>query len=134
MAIRTSRETDALIAAAKAMENARHVLRLYVAGMTPRSAEAIRRVTDFCEKHLAGRYELEIIDIYQMPALVQGEQIVAVPTLVKQLPAPLRRFIGDMHDEKRLLFGMDLVAKGVEDTDTRRHGDTEKQPRPGAPR
>jgi len=86
-------------------------LRLYVAGMTPRSAEAIRRVTDFCEKHLSERYELEIIDIYQKPALMKGEQIVAVPTLVKQLPAPLRRFIGDMKKEEKLLFGMDLVSR-----------------------
>ncbi len=111
MPARTNKQTKAMIAAAKEMEHARYVLRLYVAGMTPRSAEAIRRVTEFCERHLADRYELEIVDIYQKPALMKGEQIVAVPTLVKQLPAPLRRFIGDMHDEEKLLFGMDVVAK-----------------------
>src|SRR5512146_254731 len=93
-------QTKKLIEAAKEMEGQHYVLRLYVAGMTPRSAEAIRRVTDFCEKHLTEQYELEIIDIYQKPALMQGEQIVAVPTLVKHLPLPLRRFIGDMHDEE----------------------------------
>jgi circadian clock protein KaiB len=104
-------QTRALIGAAREMERAHYVLRLYVAGMTPRSAEAIRRVTDFCEKHLTEQYELEIIDIYQKPALMKGEQIVAIPTLVKHLPEPLRRLIGDMHDEDKLLFGMDLVTR-----------------------
>jgi circadian clock protein KaiB len=111
MPVRTNQQTKALIAAAREMENTQYVLRLYVAGMTPRSAEAIRRVTDFCEKHLTEQYELEIIDIYQKPALMKGEQIIAVPTLVKHLPLPLRRFIGDMHDEEKLLFGMDLVTR-----------------------
>jgi circadian clock protein KaiB len=106
-----NRQTKELIAAAREMQHARYVLRLYVAGMTPRSAEAIRRVTDFCEKHLTEQYELEIIDIYQKPALMRGEQIVAVPTLVKHLPEPLRRLIGDMQDEDKLLFGMDLVTR-----------------------
>ena len=114
MPVRTNKQTKALIATAKEMEKAQYVLRLYVAGMTPRSAEAIRRVTEFAEKHLTEQYELEIIDIYQKPALVQGEQIIAVPTLVKVLPEPLRRFIGDMHDEDKLLFGMDVVAKDRE--------------------
>jgi circadian clock protein KaiB len=109
MPVRTSKATRALIAAAKKQSHAKYALRLYVSGMTPRSREAIRRVTDLCEKNLAGRYELEIIDIYQKPALMKGEQIVAVPTLIKQLPLPLRRFIGDMHDEEKLLFGLDLV-------------------------
>ncbi len=110
MPYRASKETRAMIAAAEEMKKGRFVLRLYVAGMTPRSAEAIRRVTDFCEKHLTQQYELEIVDIYQKPALAKGEQIIAVPTLVKHLPQPLRRFIGDMHDEEKLLFGMDLVT------------------------
>ena len=109
MPVRTNKDTKAIIAAAKKLKNARYTLRLYVAGMTPRSAEAIRRVTDFCKKHLDNRYELQIIDIYQKPALMKGEQIVAVPTLIKHLPAPLRRFIGDMQDEEKLLFGLDLV-------------------------
>jgi circadian clock protein KaiB len=116
MPVRMNRQTKALVAAAEDIEHAKFVLRLYVAGMTPRSAEAIRRVTAFCEKHLTDQYELEIIDIYQRPALMKGEQIIAVPTLVKHLPEPLRRFIGDMHDEEKLLFGMDLVTKGVRQT------------------
>lgn len=111
MPVRTDKQTKELIAAAKEMQEVRYLLRLYVAGMTPRSAEAIRRVTDFCEKHLTEHYELEIIDIYQKPALMKGEQIIAVPTLVKHLPEPLRRFIGDMQDEEKLLFGMDIVTR-----------------------
>lgn len=111
MPANTDQDTAALIAAARAMANARYVLRLYVAGMTPRSAEAIRRVTEFCERHLTEQYDLEIVDIYQKPALMRGEQIIAVPTLVKHLPEPLRRFIGDLQDEQKLLFGMDVVTK-----------------------
>ncbi len=111
MPVRTDRHTRALIAAARDLEHAHYVLRLYVAGMTPRSAEAIRRVTDFCEKHLTTQYQLEIIDIYQKPSLMKDEQIIAVPTLVKRLPEPLRHFIGDLHDEQKLLFGMDLVTR-----------------------
>lgn len=111
MPYQANEQTRKLIAAAHEMENAHYVLRLYVAGMTPRSAEAIRRVTDFAEKYLTEQYELEIIDIYQKPALLQGEQIIAVPTLVKVLPEPLRRIIGDMHDEDKLLFGMDVITK-----------------------
>ena len=108
---RKSEQTEKLIAAAKELENQKYVLRLYVAGMTPRSAEAIRRVTEFCDKHLDERYELDIVDIYQKPALMKGEQIVAVPTLIKQLPTPLRRFIGDMQNEEKLLFGLDLLPR-----------------------
>lgn len=102
-------ETRALLAAGRELAQARCVLRLYIAGMTLRSTEAIRRVTTFCEKYLPERYELEIIDIYQRPSLLKGEQIVAVPTLVKEAPEPRKRFIGDLHDEEKLLFGMDLV-------------------------
>src|SRR5688500_15342348 len=74
----------------------RYVLRLYVTGMTPRSTEAIASIKAICEEHLEGRYDLEVIDIYQHPQLAKDEQIIAVPTLVKKLPAPLRRFIGNL--------------------------------------
>lgn len=107
---RKSKQAEELISAGKQLEQTKYVLRLYVAGMTPRSADAIRRVTELCDKYLDERYELEIVDIYQKPALMAGEQIVAVPTLVKRLPLPLRKFIGDMHNEEKLLFGLDLVA------------------------
>jgi circadian clock protein KaiB len=86
----------------------RFVLRLYVTGMTPRSCEAIGAIRAICEKHLADRFELEVIDIYEHPALAAGEQILAAPTLVKQLPLPLRRLIGNLADTERVLLGLDL--------------------------
>jgi circadian clock protein KaiB len=89
----------------------RYTLRLYVTGMTPRSARAIENVRAICEKHLEGRYELQVIDIYQQPALASSEQIVAAPTLIKTLPLPLRRIIGDMSNEDRLLVGLDLIPQ-----------------------
>ena len=84
------------------------VLRLYIAGMTPRSREALRTVSEICEKELAGRCELEVIDLYEQPTLAQGEQIVAVPTLIKELPLPLRKFIGSIADKEKILVGLDL--------------------------
>jgi circadian clock protein KaiB len=86
----------------------KYVLRLYVAGSTPRSLQAIRNIRKLCDEHLNGRYDLEVIDIYQQPTLAGGEQIIAAPTLVKKLPLPLRRFIGDMANQERILVGLDL--------------------------
>jgi circadian clock protein KaiB len=88
-----------------------YVLRLYVTGMTPKSVRAIVNVKRICEEHLRGRYELDIIDIYQQPKLARGEQIIAVPTLIKKLPKPLRLLIGDMSDDARVLLGLDLVPR-----------------------
>jgi circadian clock protein KaiB len=90
---------------------AKYVLRLYVTGMTPKSTQAIANVQKLCETHLAGRYDLEVIDIYQQPMLAKGEQIIATPTLIKKLPPPLRRLIGDMSDTERVLIGIDLKPK-----------------------
>ena len=98
--------------ALKDSQDTKYVLRLYVAGATPRSTEAILNIKKVCEEHLKGRYELEVVDIYQQPTLAKGEQIIAVPTLVKKLPLPLRRFIGSMHDVDRILLGLDLKPKG----------------------
>jgi len=98
-------------AARNGVPEKRYVLRLYVAGINPRSSAAIRTVTEICEDHLKDRYELEIVDLYQQPTLAKGEQIIAVPTLVKKLPEPLRRFIGDMADKERILVGLDLRPK-----------------------
>ena len=89
----------------------RYVLRLYVTGMTPRSTEAFATIKALCEERLKGRYELEVIDIYQHPQLAIDEQIIAVPTLVKMLPAPLRRLVGDLSNEERVLLGLDLRRK-----------------------
>jgi circadian clock protein KaiB len=89
----------------------RYILKLYVTGLTRASRQAIERVRAVCEEHLHGRYELEVIDIYQMPALAKDEQIVATPTLIKVLPAPLRRFIGNLANVEKVLFGLDLREK-----------------------
>ena len=89
----------------------RYFLRLYVTGMTSRSATAIRNLQAICDERLAGRYDLEVIDIYQQPVLTRGEQIIAVPTLIKKLPLPMRRLVGDMSDRERVLLGLDLVSQ-----------------------
>jgi circadian clock protein KaiB len=89
----------------------KYVLRLYVAGLTPRSQTAIKNIKKICEEHLNGRYDLEVIDVYQKPVLAKGEQIIAAPTLIKKLPLPLRRFIGDLSDSERILLGLDLRTK-----------------------
>ena len=89
----------------------RYVLRLYVAGMTPRSTRAIANIKEICEEHLKGLYALQVIDIYQQPVLAEGDQIIAVPTLLKKLPLPLRRLIGDLSDRERVLIGLDLKPK-----------------------
>ena len=88
-----------------------YILRLYVSGMTPNSRRAIDNVRKICEEHLKGRYDLEIIDIYQQPIFAKEGQIVAAPTLVKELPPPLRKFIGDMSQTERILLGLDLRIK-----------------------
>jgi circadian clock protein KaiB len=86
----------------------RYVLRLYVTGMTPKSIRAVENVRTICEQHLQGRYDLEVIDIYQQPTLAKGEQIIAAPTLIKKLPLPLRKVIGDMSSTERVLLGLDI--------------------------
>jgi circadian clock protein KaiB len=88
-----------------------YLLRLYVTGTTPASSRAIEKVRGICEEYLRGRYDLEVIDIYQKPALAKDEQIIATPTLIKVLPAPLRRFIGDLSKMDKVLFGLDLLEK-----------------------
>ncbi len=92
-------------------ENEKYVLRLYVTGMTPKSTSAIQNIRKICEENLKGRYELEVIDIYQQPVLARDEQIIAAPTLVKKLPLPLRKLIGDMSNMERILLGLDLRPK-----------------------
>lgn len=105
--------TRALVDALQSADDDKHyVLRLYVTGMTPRSTAALATIRDICESHLAGRYDLEVIDIYQHPQLAKDEQIIAAPTLVKKLPEPLRRFVGDLSDVDRVLLGLDLRPKG----------------------
>ena len=86
----------------------KYLLRLYIAGSTPQSNRAVVNIKIICEEHLKGFYELEVIDLYDRPYLAAGEQILAAPTLIKQLPLPLRRIIGDMSDTDRVLVGLDL--------------------------
>lgn len=94
----------------------RYVLRLYVTGMTARSARAVRNLQAICDEYLRGRYDLQVIDIYQQPVLLKGEQIIAAPTLLKKLPLPMRRIIGDMSDRDRVLLGLDLVPSSAQKT------------------
>jgi circadian clock protein KaiB len=90
---------------------AKYVLRLYINGSTLKSGLAVKNVKQVCEQYLDGRYNLEIIDICQQANLARDEQIVAVPTLIKRLPIPLRRLIGDLSDQKKVLFGLDLKTR-----------------------
>ena len=91
----------------------RYVLRLFVTGLTPRSIRAVLNLRTICDHFLEGRYELEVVDIYQQPVLAKGEQIIAAPTLLKKLPLPMRRMIGDMSNRESVLLGLDITAPGV---------------------
>ena len=95
-------------AAVKAADTSHYVLRLYVTGLTPRSLAAIETTKRTCEEFLNGRYDLQVIDLSRHPALAEGEQIIAAPTLIKQLPKPLRRHVGDLSNQERVLLGLDL--------------------------
>jgi circadian clock protein KaiB len=88
-------------------------LRLYVAGQTPKSLAAFSNLRMICEKHLAGRYEIEVIDLLERPQLARGDEIVAVPTLVRKLPEPITKLIGDLSDTERVLVGLQLVPARV---------------------
>jgi circadian clock protein KaiB len=109
---RIDQTTRAFEQALAGTNNAAYVLRLFVTGMTPRSARAIANVKKVCDKYLRAQYELEVIDLYQNPQLAQSEQIIAAPTLIRKLPLPLRRIIGDLSNTERVLVGLDLQRKG----------------------
>lgn len=97
--------------AAEAPQSRTFVLRLYVTGATARSRRAILNLNGICREHLGGRFDLEVIDLHQKPALAKNEQIIAAPTLIKKLPLPMRRIIGDLSDREAVLFGLDLKRK-----------------------
>ena len=99
---------------AKAESGFHYVLRLYVTGATARSRRAIVNLDAICREHLKGRYDLEVIDVYQKPMLAKDEQIVAAPTLIRRLPLPMRRIIGDLSDREAVLLGLDLKRKKQE--------------------
>jgi circadian clock protein KaiB len=105
-------------AVTRAKKRGKYLLRLYVTGTTGRSMRAIENVRRICEEHLQGLYDLEVVDIYKNLPLARGDQIIAAPTLIKRLPAPLRRLIGDMSDERRVLVGLDLRPRRA----SRSHG------------
>ncbi len=109
-----SASTESFEAALEGAGPAEHyVLRLFITGTTPRSLDAIRNIRTICEREMKGRYTLEVIDLYQRPELAEGEQIVVAPTLLKKLPLPFRRIIGDLSNTERVLAGLDLVPRGV---------------------
>ena len=110
--------TAAFELALRTTDKGDYLLRLYVSGITPNSVRAIENVKKICTEHLHGHYELDIIDIYQQPIFAKEGQIVAAPTLVKELPPPLRKFIGDMSHTERILLGLDLRKK-TQESDTR---------------
>ncbi len=89
-------------------------LRLYVAGQTTKSLTATKNLKRFCEEHLAGRYEIEVVDLMQNPQLAAGDQILAIPTLVRRLPSPLKRIIGDLSNTEKILVGLDIRPRDDE--------------------
>lgn len=103
--------TDAFEEALARSAESKYILRLYVAGMGPKSLQAIENLKRICEENLPGRYQLEIIDVYQYPIFAKDGQIIAAPTLIKELPPPLRKLIGSMADTEKVLVGMDLKSK-----------------------
>lgn len=96
-------------ALAAAAQGAHYSLRLFVTGTTPRSVRAIRNIRAICEENLPGRYDLEVVDIYQHPEQMRPEEIIVTPTLLKKLPLPSRKMIGDLSDIERVLAGLDIV-------------------------
>jgi circadian clock protein KaiB len=98
---------EKLLQNASAIE--RYQLRLYITGSTARSAQAIENIRSLCEEYLPGRYDLEVVDIYQQPGEAAKQQIIAAPTLIKQLPVPSRRFVGNLSDRDKVLIGLDLA-------------------------
>lgn len=102
----TAAEFEALVR--KTLTAQRFVLKLYVTGTSPRSAQAVASIRSLCDEFLSGRYDLEVIDIYQQPAEARAAQIIAAPTLLKESPAPARRMVGDLGNRKRLLIGLNL--------------------------
>jgi circadian clock protein KaiB len=111
MARKVSRSKQGRLGSARAGGAAEHYeLKLYVTGATARSLRAIANVKAICEEYLKGRYHLEVVDIYRKPALLRRDQIVAVPTLVKKLPVPLRLLVGDLSRTEQVLAGLGLVA------------------------
>jgi circadian clock protein KaiB len=110
MTTKTDKPTQAKVRPAKAKPEI-YTLRLYIAGKTPKSVAALANLKEICEEHLAGRYKLQVVDLLENPQLARGDQILAIPTLVRKLPLPMRRIIGDLSNTERVLVGLDLRSK-----------------------
>ena len=91
-------------------------LRLYVAGQTPKSVLALKNITHYCQEHLEGRYSIEVIDLLRTPQLAEGDQIVAIPTLIRKVPQPIRKIIGDLSNEEKVLVGLNIRPLPVKNT------------------
>jgi circadian clock protein KaiB len=102
---------DTRKAKAPKAESDTYILRLYIAGKTPKSVAALANLKEICVEHLAGRYTLQVVDLLENPQLARGDQILAIPTLVRKLPLPMRRIIGDLSNTERVLVGLDLRNK-----------------------
>ena len=98
-----------------AKKSKKYELRLYIAGNTTKSITALKNLKRYCEEHLKGQYEIEVIDLLKNPQLAEGDQILAVPTLVKKVPEPVRRIIGDLSNEEKVLVGLDLRVATMKD-------------------
>jgi circadian clock protein KaiB len=94
------------------MKKTAYKLRLYVAGTTPKSLEAFANLKKICEKYLKGQYSIEVVDLVKNPTLAKGDQIVAIPTLVRRLPPPLKKIIGDLSNTQKVLVGLDIINRG----------------------
>ena len=105
---RKTSATESMEQALARQAKEKYVLKLYITGMTPRSQQALRNIKKIIKDNPDNNFDLEVIDIYQQPILAKGDQIIAVPTLIKKLPAPLRRLIGDLSQEDRIILGLDL--------------------------
>jgi circadian clock protein KaiB len=102
-------KTDSPAEAAERQSGFYH-LRLYVAGQTPKSVKALANLKAMCEEHLAGKYQIEVVDLVETPQLARSDQILAIPTLVRRLPSPIRKIIGDLSNSERVLVGLDIVS------------------------
>ena len=108
---KSRRSSNGQTPAANAGDSARWNLRLYVAGQTPRSLTAFKNLKDICEEYLKGEYHIEVIDLMENPTLARGDQILAIPTLVRKLPQPIRKIIGDLSNTERVLVGLDIQPR-----------------------
>lgn len=108
---KSRRASNGRASKAETVDAARWNLRLYVAGQTPRSLSAFKNLKDICEEYLKGQYHIEVVDLMENPTLARGDQILAIPTLVRKLPQPIRKIIGDLSNTERVLVGLDIQPR-----------------------